>query len=1024
MINQSIASAAFNNMGLNVMGMASGQLASRWASGNITYDRDQMTLSVSAPSRFHAMTGGLLKWYGFGAHFLSDVNGQSLDGQIGVFLFHPQAALRLQRLIGVRYDGRSDGLSNRPVPFYAAIRDGAPIDPLIANKLNNATENDPPIVPDAALAGDELSHGTLSFHDERGLIIDPVAVASLFKDLMTVLPALESTFPPATSNLTDGSAGSISQVDNLGNGKRLHLIDLFGHPWADDQHPSGLRFGTGGRISQTLVDWPEESLSLTDSNAVIRFGLCPQGILQTTSLQRPTFPGTVFPAGAAAPLLSSEFFRVCLVNIKLHLSGNRTNESIEDTPGADDHTNREQDPIIRERELLDIFIDGQSTMGSINQIAQNTGFRLMVSPFISTIGTLPPTSNDRWPAFPVPDGVSESLDSTKSSNAKTLVTGVYIGDTSHVLLSWPQDALPSEAHVRAFPRVDPGPALVPLAELDFAKRGDGTSGIVKSGVPFTLVLNDPFKNGTGPRPSNPRLLFDLLIVTRNGNVKKHLMGGLEIGIGLGGVLPVQTEQPNSLDSIPANQRGVCQAPILGLTPTQPTGDTNPVLTLLGEAAPRESPRFKTMARTETIVASSNAASPTEWNAVLTSGMLRPQSVRGDARLGNPGNLAGAEDYVPGIFTQNSLAQDLARMGLRRTHHLIRRLQELNDARWNSSAAGSGAMAGAVLQNIADTVESPELALLPNAITNNLPATWDELIDDIADLLPGPLSPLPTMIPAPDAGDRWVEEVKRDILNAKNGRRDSQWAWRWAIAHARNLIYVETPLFGSTAVGLGEHEINLIEQLKQRLTEVKNLRLILALPKRIPFGPGYESIAQRFYLARNEAIAELQASAPKRVIAYHPMGFPGRPEVIRGTLAVVDDVWALLGSSSLSRRGLTFDGSTDLAFMDSTLREGVGDNIRKMRKNIMARALGLTATADGETATTNMVRLHQPTQAFELFREILERGGDGLIEPIWPGIPVDDLPALGKNIADPDGREFSEIIGLFIELINTLGPSRV
>src|SRR5205823_6672061 len=111
------------------------------------------------------------------------------------------------------------------------------------------------------------------------------------------------------------------------------------------------------------------------------------------------------------------------------------------------------------------------------------------------------------------------------------------------------------------------------------------------------------------------------------------------------------------------------------------------------------------------------------------------------------------------------------------------------------------------------------------------------------------------------------------------------------------------------------------------------------------------------------------------------GFPGRPETIRGTVAVVDDVWALLGSSSFSRRGLTFDGSIDIVMVDKVIKRGVSDMVRHFRRQVMARSLGLVPSALGETANANWVRLTQQRSAFELVREIVERGGDGLVEPL-------------------------------------------
>jgi hypothetical protein len=322
----------------------------------------------------------------------------------------------------------------------------------------------------------------------------------------------------------------------------------------------------------------------------------------------------------------------------------------------------------------------------------------------------------------------------------------------------------------------------------------------------------------------------------------------------------------------------------------------------------------------------------------------------------------------------------------------------------------------VLQGVAETCESPEISLLPTSTIHSLPSDWNGVVSALGSSLPS--------LPPPTAGDRWVAEVRREAFAAEHGRRDALWSWRWALSHARRLVYLETPLFGATASGTGSDAIDLVNLLVQRLAAAPDLRVILALPKRIPFGPGYEAFAQRFHQLRNAAIDALTAAAPRRVTVFQPMGFPGRPEVIRGTVAVVDDVWALVGSSSVSRRGLTFDGSTDLVFFDRTLHDGASVAIRELRRRAMARALRLTAPAGGETPSAAFVRTRDPRAAFALVAEIVARGGDGLIEPLWRGLPDTELLPMDRTLADPDGRGFPVLLGSFADVLAGLGNSRV
>lgn len=1019
MINNTIATLAFNKSGLGAMGDASGQLAARWAEAMPTYDAAAMTLTLPSPSKWCAPISGSLQWFKFGVP-LSDASGARLSGIVALFRFHPQAALRVRRLIGQRYDERTDGRSSRPVPFFAAIRDGeAPAE------MPDIKPEDPPLAPTSAKVGTKLTFGKLSFHDERGFIIDPVAVAAIFRDLM--LNGFKALRDPEAGDLADldssGAQGGIGRIAALATGTRVHIVNPFGGAWVNPASGAGLRIGASGTpLNGGPHDWTSGTLQSTVSAASnLRFGFSPEGVLGTSALSVPTFPGTPFPSGSTAPSLGRQFFRVMAVDLGLHLRGNRGSSTIQDVPGADELSQLEPAPLVRDNGTVQPEFDGQATMGAVTEIGASTGLVLAVSPAIATDVAFPANQTSRWPAVPAPASTAEDLSAQHSSRARSEATAAFVGNSNDVVVTWPAGALPNEAHVRAFPRVDPGPAVVPLAELDFALRGDGGAGIATA-AGLSLLLRDPFRVGTGTRPQEAELRFDLVIVTRGpSGAGERLFGGLSIDVTTGGVAPVKPAATNALNNVPLNQRGLAPAPILGLPPTAPASGSNPVLSALGEAAPREAPRFRTMARTESIVSGHDGGAPGNWTSVLTPGFLNARSVRNEARLGNPGNEAGPEDHAPGLRVTGALAVDLARAALRRTHHLSLRMPELNAQRWADPTGGTGTIAGSVLQNVAETVESPELSLVPESLVRNLPSDWNGLKSALSSFLPSSVS---SAVPAPGAGDRWVAEVRREAFAAKIGRRDSQWALRWALSQARSLVYIETPLFGATAAGTEAHEIDLVKVLVARLAAESELRLVVAVPKRIGFGPGYESFAQRHHVARNAAVDALKAAAPKRVAVYHPMGFPGRHEVIRGTTVTVDDVWMLSGSSSFSRRGLTFDGSIDVCLFDRQLREGTSASITNIRRRAMARVLGVAPPATGETPNANWLRTLQMRSAFELFREVVDRGGDGLMEPLWRGLPETELPALDARIADPDGRGFPALLGMFASVLAGLGDSRV
>jgi hypothetical protein len=410
-----------------------------------------------------------------------------------------------------------------------------------------------------------------------------------------------------------------------------------------------------------------------------------------------------------------------------------------------------------------------------------------------------------------------------------------------------------------------------------------------------------------------------------------------------------------------------------------------------------------------------------WDAVITNGWLAERSREHLRRVGNPGSRGAPEERVIGLQVgPGRLAHDLGRAALRRTRHLITRLVELDGGAFNLAAVGTGTDAGAVLQTIAPVCENPEASLLSDPST--LPNDWAALVAAIGSSVPG-LGSLGT----PAAGDRWVAETKREAMAAKHGRRDAQWALRWQIAHARKLIYIESMLFSRSAgSGVGSHRYDFVAALGDRLRAMPDLRVIISLPREIPVGPGYEGWGQHFHDARNSALDSLLTGAPGRVLVYHPVGFPGRPELVRGNVVIVDDVFAMVGTSTLSRRGLTFDGGLDLSFCDRNLRDGYSIKVRDLRRNLMARTLGRAAPTDtNATPDPNWVRLAQMRGAFEVIREVLAHGGEGLLLPLWQG--PSDVGAQDDQIADPEGRDFNAgltVIAGIAGVLSGLGPMGV
>jgi hypothetical protein len=267
-------------------------------------------------------------------------------------------------------------------------------------------------------------------------------------------------------------------------------------------------------------------------------------------------------------------------------------------------------------------------------------------------------------------------------------------------------------------------------------------------------------------------------------------------------------------------------------------------------------------------------------------------------------------------------------------------------------------------------------------------------------------------------ERLFNELHRELIASCFGRRDAQWALAKAIQNARQFIYLETPGLNLTIDPASSpapiFAVDLFALLAQQLDTKPGLRVIFCVPKYPGFAPGYEPFAAHEAHFRREKILALPtAEDPKagsRVVAFHPVGFPGRASRLESTVAIVDDVWPLVGSSTLRRRGLSFDGGSDLVFTDTDLVNGRSPAIAGFRRRLVASRLGVRAAERNEFGAMpdpTFVRLADGAQALDPIRDMLIAGGLGKIERLWngetPGVAPLDPNGVPPALANPDGR---------------------
>jgi hypothetical protein len=432
--------------------------------------------------------------------------------------------------------------------------------------------------------------------------------------------------------------------------------------------------------------------------------------------------------------------------------------------------------------------------------------------------------------------------------------------------------------------------------------------------------------------------------------------------------------------------------------------------------------------------------------------LTEEAASAEQRLGAPGGRGGRETQSAGAATEGGLlAYDLMRMALRRTTNVVERLSILTGDHFTEPAVPTGgSFAGAVLQTVAPYCETPELAAVRSILTSAslLPATLADLVSLVHDWVGGlatslggaaqtlwnavqsQLAALETELADIAVANRIYDELRRELVSSCQGRRDAQWALKDAIGRARRFIYIETPGFCSTQ-GTTAHDYaaDLIQALTTRINSAPGLHAILCVPRAPDFAFGYEAATAYELADRLDKLIALQRAGAgdplkSRVLPFHPIGFPGRPTRIESTVVIVDDVWALVGGCSFRRRGLTFDGSADLAITDTVLEDGIAPSLREFRRRLMAARLGATETTDGMRSAT-FARLRDGVEAFYAIKDTLIAGGLGRIEHLFTGIPPGGPPPTPASIdlANPEGQEFdvglAELLALFALLARAM-----
>lgn len=348
------------------------------------------------------------------------------------------------------------------------------------------------------------------------------------------------------------------------------------------------------------------------------------------------------------------------------------------------------------------------------------------------------------------------------------------------------------------------------------------------------------------------------------------------------------------------------------------------------------------------------------------------------REGHPGAPAAAEFHGTGVKLSGPAAVPMAVYTRERTFRWTWEL--VKDAADNPMPALHVSGAGpfrwcAVLRTVAKDVEA-EGFVPPAGPPLGASTVLEPLLDgsnEFSELLNGLLSadhpefgPVLRAIAAalPDgpveAVDRGARAIERRLHLAVRGAKQGLRSMLAAIERAEDFIYIETPV---AQQGEEEESARFWPALRDRMQQRPALRLIVCLPVDVQLGQTDE-LKRRHRQAAAQALAAF--SADTRVAVFSPAAGPGRNLYLASTTVIVDDVFALTGTTHLSDEGLSRHSSLATAVFDEAVIDGRPREVRNFRLRLTAERLGVEP--DGVP--------DDPVELVAAVRELALRGGAG------------------------------------------------
>ncbi|MDC0715775.1 hypothetical protein [Nannocystis bainbridge] len=209
-------------------------------------------------------------------------------------------------------------------------------------------------------------------------------------------------------------------------------------------------------------------------------------------------------------------------------------------------------------------------------------------------------------------------------------------------------------------------------------------------------------------------------------------------------------------------------------------------------------------------------------------------------------------------------------------------------------------------------------------------------------------------------------LDRRIQTAASGARETLQALLAAIDRAQDFVYVETPAVDAMPIDHGGDNVEWWTRLVARMGARPGLRVILCVPSLL--GPG---TPKRLQEVRDHclltAVDAMRATRGDRFALFSPGAGADRAVRFTSTSVVIDDAFALTGTTHLWRRGLSWDSSLAAAVFDERVIDGRPQDVRAFRIQLLADRLGIPTSRVPD----------DPAELVRAIRELDARGSNRL-----------------------------------------------